>query len=94
MITSLFADWMRDEIQIKRVSGGEVTRERAEGAGGLDACAVAVTAVRAARRHPAGSVTFAVTCAAGPEPLLSTVNPTMRVTPGVSVPSGLIPAVI
>src|SRR5438105_4709324 len=48
----------------------------------------------ASRLTPAGSVTFAVTCAAGPEPVLSTAKPTMPVTPGVSVPTGLIRAAI
>jgi len=48
----------------------------------------------ASRLTPVGSVTFAVTCAAGPEPVLSTVKPTIPVAPCVSVPTGLIRAAI
>jgi len=43
---------------------------------------------------PTGSETFAVTVAAGPEPVLSTLNPTMPVAPCDSVPTGLIRAAI
>src|SRR4029077_14390935 len=48
----------------------------------------------ASRLTPTGSETFAVTVAAGPEPVLSTLNPTMPVAPCDSVPTGLIRAAI
>src|SRR5690349_12019657 len=48
----------------------------------------------ASRLTPGGSETFAVTVAAGPEPVLSTLNPTMPVVPCDSVPTGLIRAAI
>src|ERR1700759_4265729 len=48
----------------------------------------------ASRLTPRGSETFAVTVAAGPEPVLSTLNPTMPVAPCDSVPTGLIRAAI
>src|SRR6185437_1123172 len=48
----------------------------------------------ASRLTPTGSETFAVTVAAGPEPVLSTLNPTMPVAPCDSVPTELIRAAI
>src|ERR1700759_1314829 len=48
----------------------------------------------ASRLTPRGRETCAVTVAAGPEPVLSTLNPTMPVAPCDSVPTGLIRAAI
>jgi hypothetical protein len=48
----------------------------------------------ASRLTPTGSETFAVTVAARPEPVLSTLNPTMPVAPCDSVPTGLMRAAI